>query len=73
MNVLKIAFLSLLLSVVSCDKTVKTETASETETATIEAPAKFKYWNWITVGHKKSDSAYTAHFNKLKSNGIDAF
>ncbi|GAL81872.1 hypothetical protein JCM19274_2856 [Algibacter lectus] len=72
MNVLKIAFLSLLLSVVSCDKTVKTETASETETATIEAPAKFKYWNWITVGHKKSDSAYTAHFNKLKSNGIDA-
>ena len=71
MNVLRIALFSILLSVVSCNTKEKQIEVVKTEDSTAQA-SKFKYWNWITVGHKKSDSAYTAHFNKLKSNGIDA-
>ncbi|MCB4808946.1 family 10 glycosylhydrolase [Tamlana sp. 62-3] len=71
---LKIALFGLVLSIVSCNQATK-ETASEepvTTTTTEETTKTFKYWNWMSVGHKKSDSAYTAHFNKLKSKGIDA-
>ncbi|MCB4797903.1 family 10 glycosylhydrolase [Neotamlana laminarinivorans] len=71
---LKIALFGLVLSIVSCNQATK-ETASEVPVATTtteETTKTFKYWNWMSVGHKKSDSAYTAHFNKLKSKGIDA-
>ncbi|ALJ04187.1 hypothetical protein APS56_03065 [Pseudalgibacter alginicilyticus] len=71
MKLLKIAFLSILLSIVSCND-IKTKEVGETEETLMESTPKFKYWNWISAGHKKSDSAYTAHFNKLKSYGIDA-
>ncbi len=42
------------------------------ETPKESSSPKYKYWSWMSVGHKKSDSAYTAHFNKLKNNGFDA-
>ncbi len=71
MKLLKLAFLSVLLSIVSCNNS-KSEATAETEKANIDSATEFKYWNWITAGHKKSDSAYSAHFNKLKNNGIDA-
>lgn len=72
MKVLKTAFLSLLLSMMSCDNKAKQLKDSTAKNTITEVAGKFKYWNWITAGHKKSDSEYTAHFNKLKRNGIDA-
>ena len=71
MRMVKVLFFVVLLGMVSCNANDKSqETNSEKETVIKEA--SFKYWSWMTVGHKKSDSAYTAHFNKLKSNGFDA-
>lgn len=71
MRLLKITFFSLALIFVSCHTKEKSKEVVKSENTT-ETVSKFKYWNWITVGNKKSDSAFTAHFNKLKSNGIDA-
>lgn len=69
---LKIALFSLLLSLVACNNATKSKTIAETNKTEVENTKKFKYWNWITVGNKKSDSDLTAHFNKLKRYGIDA-
>ena len=71
MRLLKIAFFSLALIFVSCNTKERSKEINETEETIVKEP-KFKYWNWITVGNKKSDSALTAHFNKLKRYGIDA-
>ncbi len=68
MKKLSVVFLVVLLALVSCYNTVKEKEAKET----VPEKSDFKYWNWITAGHKKSDSSYAAHFNKLKNNGIDA-
>ncbi|MDO5971938.1 family 10 glycosylhydrolase [Flavivirga aquimarina] len=72
MNVLRITFFCILLSMVSCNTKEKVKEEITETKETTEQESKFKYWNWMTVGNKKSDSAYTVHFNKLKSNGIDA-
>lgn len=71
MVMLRIVFLSILLCLLSCNTKEEQREIVKAETAVVK-DTKFKYWNWITVGNKKSDSAYTAHFQKLKSNGIDA-
>lgn len=71
MKIIGIAFLGIMLTVASCNP--KKESAETVKRdMTVEKDVPFKYWNWITVGHKKSDSAYTAHFKKLKGYGIDA-
>ena len=61
------------LSLFACNnvKEAKTEVTENIVAQEVSKP-EFKYWNWMTVGNKKSDSAYTSHFKKLKSNGIDA-
>ena len=69
---LKIALFILLLSIVACNNDTKSNKAINANPSETKQVEKFKYWNWITVGNKKSDSAFAAHFNKLKSYGIDA-
>ncbi|WP_299666592.1 family 10 glycosylhydrolase [uncultured Polaribacter sp.] len=71
MKLIKILFLSVIVGFVSCNQkeTAQKTTVSEEHK---EIPINFKYWNWMTIGHKKTDAAYTAHFKKLKENNIDA-
>ncbi|KQC31660.1 family 10 glycosylhydrolase [Flagellimonas eckloniae] len=71
MKIIRIVVYCFLLGLMSCNTQEKSKETTGVEDVTIKEP-KFKYWNWITVGHKKSDSAYTAHFKKLKGYGIDA-
>ncbi|GIZ10222.1 family 10 glycosylhydrolase [Flavobacterium sp. UMI-01] len=67
---IRIALFSLLISLAACNSTSKRSSAvaSSKETKT----ENFKYWNWITVGNKKTDAEFEAHFKKLKKYGIDA-
>ncbi|WP_406683800.1 family 10 glycosylhydrolase [Seonamhaeicola sp. MEBiC1930] len=66
--IVSIVFLSL---VIACNGKIK-QVEEVVENASEDVTSKFKYWSWMTVGNKKSDSAYTEHFQKLKNNGFDA-
>ena len=69
-----VGFFVLLLIATSCTLKQKGEGQPEPSNAEVteESVSKFKYWSWMTVGNKKTDSAYTAHFKKLKAYGFDA-
>ncbi len=61
---LKIALFSLLLSLAACNTGSKSN--KETTDSLQDKSRKFKYWNWVTVGNKKTDAEFEAHFKKLK-------
>jgi uncharacterized lipoprotein YddW (UPF0748 family) len=72
MRLPKIILLALAITVASCGKNDKKKEAPKLVKNENIEETSFKYWSWMSVGNKKSDSAYTAHFKKLKNNGFDA-
>lgn len=72
MKISKILLLIASIIVISCNTKENENKSSLAENKVIETSPNFKYWSWMSVGNKRSDSSYTAHFNKLKDNGFDA-
>lgn len=71
MKTLKIALITLIFSIISCN-TKDNSKKITSENIEVTKESNFKYWNWITASNDKPDSEYIAHFNKLKGHGIDA-
>jgi len=72
MKKLSVITFVMLISLVSCDSKEKIKVTTKNSAEISDNETKFKYWSWMTVGRKKTDSTYIAHFNKLKGNGFDA-
>lgn len=69
---LRIAIITLVLALVACNNIAKQNTAVDAKETAQESEQKYKYWKWIAVGDKESETSIEARFQILKDNGIDA-
>ena len=68
-NIFKLVFIITILSMFSCQDKVENNLKTAEN---LSADTHFKYWSWMTIDEKKTDTSYISHFKKLKKYGFDA-